>query len=292
MNMGINMKHTLLGAVALLCFSSVSAQAQNLGNIFVDDFFTDATDIASELMDTLIPGVTNVRIGVGPILSSDFEGGDRYEVKAAPLISLRYKDLIQVDNNQIRINFFGESGALWESTNFRAGPMLKIDFGRSESDSLDLVGLGNIGTSFELGGFVSYTMGPLRYRLRVRHDLASGHNGILGDLDVSLAVYRSQAMTVGARLGATWTNARYMNTFFGITPTQAAASGLPVYTATSGFKDVNLSVGSEFRVTPSWAVLGNAGVKRLLSKANSSPLVRQRGSATQFNLGAYAIYSF
>lgn len=290
--MGNTMKKKLLGAVAALCFASTSANAQNLGGIFADDIFTDATDVASDLMDTLVPGVTNVRLGLGPVLSTDYEGGNNYNVKAAPLISLRYKDILQVDNNQLRINLFGDSGTMWESTHFRAGPLLKIDFGRSESDSIDLTGMGNVGTSFELGGFMSYTVGPLRYRVRVRHDVASGHNGTLADFDVSLAVFRSESMTVGSRLGTTWANSSYMNTYFGIDAAQATATGLAAYAPTSGVKDISLSIGSELRVTPSWAVVMNGGVQRLLGKAKNSPLVTDRGSANQFSLGAYAVYSF
>ncbi|MBL8643061.1 MAG: MipA/OmpV family protein [Rhodospirillaceae bacterium] len=290
--MAMKSKSGLWSTVAALCFVSASAQAQNIGGIFRDDVFSEATSLASDLMDSMIPGVTNVRIGLGPVLATDYEGSDHYDVRLAPLISLRYKDLIQVDNNQIRLNLFGGTNALFESTNFRAGPLVSVDFGRDESDSLDLTGLGNIGTSFEVGGFASYTMGPLRYRVRMRHDVASGHNGLLGDFDISLAVYRSKMFSVGSRIGTTWADGRYLRTVFGINAAQAAASGLAPYAPTSGFKDISLSVGGEFKVTPSWAIIVNGGVQRLMSKAKNSPLVATRGSANQFTLGAYAAFAF
>ncbi|MBL8630107.1 MAG: MipA/OmpV family protein [Rhodospirillaceae bacterium] len=286
------MKSKFLGTVAALCFVSATAEAQNIGGIFRDDVFSEATTMAGDLMDTVMPGVTNVRIGLGPVLATDYEGGNHYDVRLAPIISLRYKDLIQVDNNQIRLNLFGGDNALFESTNFRAGPMVKIDFGRNESDSVDLTGMGNIGTSFEMGAFASYTMGPLRYRVRVRQDVASGHEGMLGDFDISLAVYRSKQLSIGSRIGTTWADGKYMRTYFGVNTTQSTASGMAVYTPTSGIKDVSLSVGGELKVTPSWAFIVNAGVQRLMNKANSSPLVDVRGSANQFSLGAYAAFAF
>ncbi len=295
--MGKNMKRKLLGAAAAFCFMSVSAmstgaQAQNIGGIFRDDVFSEATNLAGDLMDSVIPGVTNVRIGLGPVLSTDYEGSNHYDVRLAPIISLRYKDLLQVDNNQIRLNIFGGTNAVFESTSFRAGPTLKIDFGRDEDTSPDLAGLGNVGTSFEVGGFASYTSGPLRYRVRARKDVGSGHEGYLADFDVSLAVYRSKNLSIGSSLGTTWASSSYMQSFFGITATQATASGLTAYTPTSGFKDVSLSVGGEFKVTPSWAFILNAGVERLMNKAKNSPLVSARGTPNQFSLGAYAAFAF
>lgn len=289
--MGNNMKKILLGLSAVLCLASGSARAQ-FGSVFVNDIFTDATDITGDLMDTLLPGVTNIRLGLGPVIATTFEGDDHYSVHAAPLISLRYKDLVQVDNNQIRVNLLGDDGAMWASENFRAGPMMKIDFGRSESDSTDLTGLGSVGTSIEMGIFASYTMGPTRYRVRVRQDVAGGHKGLLTDLDASLAIYRSKSLTVGSRIGTTWASRKYMTSFFGVNATQATASGLPVYAVGSGLKDVTLSIGGEFRVTQRLALVMNGGYERLLSKAKNAPLVRLRGSADQLSAGAYLAYAF
>ena len=286
------MRYKQLKLIGFFCALSGTAQAQHLGNIFNDNLFSEATGVVSDLMDTLMPGVTNIRIGLGPVMSPAYEGASKKDISVAPLISLRYKDLLQVDNNQIRVNVFGRDGALLQSSRFRAGPMVKIDFGRKEKDSPDLRGLGNVGTAFEIGAFVSYDLGPFRYRIRARHDLASGHKGTLADFDINLAVYRTKTVSIGAVLGTTWANSKYTNTFFGITAAQAKASGLPTYTAGAGLKDIAFSVGSEVKVTPSWAIVLNAGAERLLSKTKSSPLIAKRGNPNQFTLGAFGVYSF
>jgi len=287
----MNRKLKLLGAALALTAVTTQAQAQKLSNIFADNVFSGTSDMVTDVMDTLMPGVTNVRLGIGPAVSPEFEGSKHYQVNALPLISLRYKDLLQVDNNQIRVNVFGQKGAMVKSENFRAGPMVKIDFGRKDKDSVDLRGLGNVSTSIELGAFASYMTGPLQYRIRARQDVASGHKGLLADFDVSLAVYRTQTTIVGAQLGTTWANSKYMSKFFGVVASQATASGLPVYAPGSGLKEVSLSVGSEMKITPRWAIVMNAGAERLLSKAKSSPLVSLRGSPNQLNFGVYGVYS-
>ncbi len=181
-------------AVAALGLSFTQAQAQT-----IDGLLSNVTDTISDVTDVMLPGVTNVRIGVGPVLTPAYEGSNDYKIKAAPLISLRYRDLIQIDNNRIRVNVFGRD-SLFQSENFKAGPLARIDFGRDENDSPDLTGLGNVGISIELGLFAQYTFGPTRLRVRGQQDVASGHSGMLVTTDLGVAIYRSDRLAVTGSL--------------------------------------------------------------------------------------------
>ncbi len=196
-----------------------------------------------------------------------------------------------MDNNNIRVNIFGRD-SIFESSNFKAGPLLKLDFGRDETDSPDLAGLGDVGTSIELGVFASYTMGPTRARIRVQHDVISGHSGmrVIGDLGV--AVYRSNKLIVTSNLSATWSDGSYMASFFSVTAAQALTSGLPAFDATSGLKDISIAFGSNYTVSDHWALVGNAGYSKLLGDAKNSPIVAVRGASSQFVGGVFAVYSF
>jgi MipA family protein len=198
---------------------------------------------------------------------------------------------VQVDNNQIRVNVFG-SDSLFRSEHFKAGPILKLDFGRDETDSPDLAGLGDVGTSLELGIFASYTFGPTRARIRAQHDVLSGHSGmrIIGDLGV--AIYRSERLVVTSNLSTTWTDGSYAESFFSVTAAQAITSGLTAFTATSGLKDISLAFGANYMVTDNWALVGNAGYSKLLGDAKNSPIVSVQGSSSQFLGGLFAVYSF
>lgn len=262
------------------------AQAQSF-----DGLLSNVTEAIGDVTDVMLPGVTNIRIGLGPVITPAYEGSDDYKIKAAPLISLRYRDLIQVDNNNIRVNVFG-SDTLFRSEHFKAGPLLKLDFGRDETDSPDLLGLGDVGTSIELGVFASYTIGPTRARLRVQHDIISGHSGmrIIGDLGV--AIYRSEKVAVTSNLSSTWTDGSYMEAYFGVSAAQALASGLTAFTATSGLKDISLAFVGNYSVTDNWAVVGNVGFSKLLGDAKNSPIVSVQGSSSQFVGGIFAVYSF
>lgn len=278
----------MIGAcgIGAMTLTATSAQAQS-----IDGLLDSVTDTIGDVTDVVFPGVTNIRIGLGPVVAPAYEGADDYKVKAAPLISFRYKDLVRVDNNRIRVNVFG-SDSLFGSENFKAGPLLRLDSGRDESDSPDLAGLGDVSTGLELGVFASYTVGPTRARIRVQQDVLSGHSGmqIIGDLGV--AIFRSDRLAVSGTLSSTWADGSYMQSFFGVNASQALASGLAPFAATSGVKDVSLALGSNYQISDQWALVANAGYSKLLSDAKNSPIVAVRGSSSQFIGGLFAVYSF
>ena len=135
----------LKSVVIATCLGTAGVQAQ-----VADTTLTTVTEIISDVTDVVVPpDVTNIRIGLGPIYSPDYEGSDDYKVRFKPLISFRYRDLIHVDNNHLRVNLSikdkGDDGR------FNAGPLVKVDFGRNKGDNPDLAGLGRVGTSVELG---------------------------------------------------------------------------------------------------------------------------------------------
>lgn len=278
-------------AATLISFGLSLAHVAPASAQTLDGILTNVTDTLGDVTDVMLPGVTNIRIGLGPVLTPAYEGSDDYKIKAAPLISLRYRDLIEVDNNRIRVNVFGRD-SLIRSENFKAGPIARLDFGRDENDSTDLTGLGNVGTSLELGLFASYTAGPARIRIRGRQDVASGHSGMLITTDLGVAIYRDERLAVTGSLSTTWADGDYMDAFFSVTAAQALTSGLAVYDATSSFKDVTLSVGANYAFTERWNLAANAGYSKLLSDAKNSPIVAVQGDSNQFVLGLFAIYSF
>ena len=83
-----------------------------------------------------------------------------------------------------------------------------------------------------------------------------------------------------------------MRSFFGVTPAQAAASGYPVYTPSSGFKDVTLSLNGNYRIATQWSLVANVSYERLLADAADIPLVRIAGTPNQQTYSLFVVYSF
>ena len=287
-------KHTWFAAgfAAATLMAAVPAHAQS-----VERLATSLTDTLQSAIDLLPEGVTNVRLGIGPGVYSEYEGSSRYNVQPVPVISLRYKNLIEVDNNEIKLTALSkvfQGGAnMGGGNSLRFGPLVSINFGRDESDSIDLRGMGNVGTSFELGGFVSYTLSnKTRFRVRARQDVAGGHNGFTVQLDAAQTFVRDGRFALSGFVSSMFGSVNYMKTFFGVNGAQAARSGLPFYHPSAGFKDVTVGTNGSYAFNAQWSVVANASYERLLGQAANSPLVAIRGDANQFSISTFLVYTF
>src|SRR3546814_10725153 len=83
-------------------------------------------------------------------------------------------------------------------------------------------------------------------------------------------------------VGTSWANGKHMNRYFGIDAGEALASGLPLYRAGSGFKDVSCLVTASYRLDAHWRLRAIGGVPRLLGDAADSPLIDLRWPPSAF----------
>lgn len=273
----------------LATLSAASANAQVLSR--------SVNELGSALrnvFDLRPTDTTDWRLGVGPVASPAFEGSRDYKIRPAPVISVRYRDVLTVDNNEVdftafnQVVDFGDVG----QGKFEIGPSVNLDFGRHESDSLALRGLGNVGFSVEPGAFVSFTLGPAAINLEISQDVARGHKGADADLSANFTLYRNERFAVGSVATLTWVSAAYIKSFFGITGTQSAKSGLATYRPGSGLKSGELGLVATYELSPHWEILGHATYKRMLAPAADSPLIAQRGDANQAVGSAFVVYKY
>ncbi len=263
-----------------------AARAQSFTRVF-----DDLGDAIKNTLTLRPQDVTNLSLGVGPAVTPRFEGSREYQIRPVPVVSLGYRDVLRVTNNDIEFTAFdkvlGEGGRELEF-----GPTVNFDFGRGETDSHKLRGLGDVGFSTEIGGYVGYTFGPTALRFEIGQDIVGGHKGALAELSATATLFRGQKFGVGASAGLTWASAKYLNSFFGVTAAQAAASGLPQFHAGSTFKNAGASLNANYALTPHWTLLATLGYERLLGDAAASPLVRLRGAADQGHFSAFIMYTF
>ena len=77
----------------------------------------------------------------------------------------------------------------------------------------------------------------------------------------------------------------YADTLFSVDAVDAAATGLSLYTAEGGVRDVGVTAILDVAVSQSWSVTGVAGYSRLVGDYADSPIVSERGSEDQVFLG-------
>ncbi|MGE3333480.1 MAG: MipA/OmpV family protein [Rhodospirillaceae bacterium] len=241
-----------------------------------------------------------VTAGGGALFAPSYEGDDSYRLSAVPNLQLAYGDLFFASIQE------GVGYRALNTETVKAGPILRFAFPRKEDGkqlfavtgrrTSDLRGLGDVDISVEMGGFAEYETGPLTWRAEVRQ-AASGHKGFAADVGVQWT-QRFQALSSFAILSlgprVRMVDKSFNQAYFGVTPAQSAASGLPVYEAGGGLYAYGASSTVIFPLPSDrrWALVFVGSYERLTGDAGASPLVQRRGSRNQAMLGLFASRSF
>jgi outer membrane scaffolding protein for murein synthesis (MipA/OmpV family) len=89
-----------------------------------------------------------------------------------------------------------------------------------------------------------------------------------------------------------WADEDYTKSYFGVTASEAAASGMRPFQASAGVRDVGFTLSSRFPIWRQLSLVGAANYERLLGDAADSPLTDDRGDANQFSANLGLIYRF
>lgn len=229
-----------------------------------------------------------VTIGAEGRVVPNFEGSDRYTVVPFPVFDLRRAGTPPSFHSP----YDGFGFAILDTGRFRVGPAFKVRLPRNQSDDSDLKGLGDVDWAFEAGLFADYWVTPwLRTRAELRQGFG-GHHGIMADLTADAVVPVTPQWTLSAGPRLTLATTAATTPYFSVTAAQAAASGLPVYNASGGVHSYGVGAQARYQWSPQWATYVFAEYERLTDGAANSPIVTQRGSPDQFEVGLGVSYSF
>ncbi|NBU26798.1 MAG: MipA/OmpV family protein [Caulobacteraceae bacterium] len=242
----------------------------------------------------------SVTLGGGALYAPTYEGDDESRLSLLPSMEVTYGD-----------DFFAsvQNGAGYRIINtqtLKAGPIGRIAFSRSENgeqtfaiggnDTGDLKGLGDVDASAEVGGFIKYGLGGLTLSLEARQAL-SGHQGWVADLGASWSgrsTFFGRPLMWSAGPRARLVGDNYSQAYFGVTPSQSGASGLPAYGAGGGLHAYGLgaSLIAPLSRDGRSTLVFLAGYDRLTGDAGHSPLVQLRGSEEQSSIGLFLVRRF
>lgn len=233
----------------------------------------------------------DIRIGAGALYQPEYEGSDNYEVSPIPLLMINYRDMVFLRGTTLGANAFTWQGPR-PSDKLQVGPLVRYQFGRDADDSDDLRGMDDIDAAVELGGFITYSIGPWSTGLTLFQDVSGAHEGFTAKLSAGHRHTFSPKLRLRSEIYSTWADESYTETYFGVTAAQSARSGLRRYQPEGGVKDIGLALDLDYSLTEHWTVTGRLGYKRLLGDAADSPLVEDRGSANQLSGGLSLSYRF
>ena len=176
---------------------------------------------------------------------------------------------------------------------FQLGPVLQYRLKRDDDVSSRRVSrMKEVDAATEAGAFVGFTSGNWSGDMTFATDVSSEHDGSLLYFNggYRIPVNDKFDMKLGAHI--TWADDDYMETYFGVSNSDSARSGLKRYTASSGVKDAGISITGHYRFNDTWGLAANLAYTQMLNDAEDSPLVNDVGDETQYS-GVLAItYSF
>lgn len=163
------------------------------------------------------------------------------------------------------------------SDRLRIGMGLRMDSGRRESQDDSLRGLGDVPRTVRARITTSWTFDD-GWRLAGAWsvDALGRGGGHFGEIGFGRERPLGEQSSWGWGLTATLGGRRYMQSYYGISPEQSAASGYPVYAPGSGLRDVAVFVNARTDLSPRWTLQAGIGASRLAGAAAESPLTERR----------------
>jgi outer membrane scaffolding protein for murein synthesis (MipA/OmpV family) len=147
----------------------------------------------------------------------------------------------------------------------------------------ELTGLRDVDAALELGIGAHYTADMWQVFADLRYGVV-GHKGFTGEVGAN-AIYRAPSgLVLNAGPRAEFGSGRFTNTYFGITPAEAAGSAgrFTSYTASGGVYSVGFEMGAYQPLGDDWGLTGTLRYDRLRGDAARSPIVTQ-GSRDQIS---------
>ena len=240
--------------------------------------------VPAQAQDDVRP--VRTRVGLGPQLVPSYPGSDRVNLRPLVDVSRARGD------DPFAFEAVDESAGftVLQRRGFAFGPTIGFQGNRTARD----VGapVTKVGFTVEAGGFVQYQLAaPVRLRAELRQGIG-GHKGLIGSIGADyVARDRDRWLfSVGPRL--TFANRSYQRAYFSVSSVDAAATGLPRFTADAGVQAVGAAAGLSRQITPRWGLFGYAKYDRLVADAARSPIVRAFGSRNQLSGGVALSYTF
>lgn len=238
------------------------------------------------LLTFLAPADTQLSLGAGPVIKPDYFGSNDYEVEVDPQVYIALQNFVFFDDEGADFALLGFSG-------FRIGPSIRIVGDRTEDENPALVGLGDVGETFELGGFASTTfLDRYSVKFKVRKGIATGHRGLIVDAFGTALLFRYGRFSTSVTAKTSWIGDDYADTYFTVSPTQAANSGLQEFDARSGFRNIGGSLNGYVNLGTRWSLNPYVSYDRVIGNIRETPIIADFGSPNQFRFGFHLIRQF
>jgi outer membrane protein len=235
---------------------------------------------------------------IGPVVSysPDYSGSSARSVSVSPGFYIRYGRL-SISNaggfvtrrNKDDI-FRGLGLDVVRDERLRVNLGLRLDRGRKSADTKGLAGIDDVPQTLRARASVTRQLDRgWKVSGGLNADLLAHRGGNMLDFGISHDQQLTPDTTWNIGSGLTWADHRNLQSYYGVTASESMASGYPVYTPGSGFRDVSIGTSWRTEINPRWIALWGGSVGRLLGPAADSPLTT---STRQWSVNAAVAWRF
>ena len=211
--------------------------------------------------------------GLAADLQPVYEGSRAYRALGGPVINVQYSDIAFASTGEgIGVNFL--RGAY-----YRVGAAISYDRGRIERDDYsNLRGFGNISPAPVARLFASYVLSkdfPMVVRIDAR-EILGGANGAVADVGAYMPLPgSSKQFVMFAGPSVTLATHHFLQSEFGVTPSESLASGHPVFAPHAGLEAAGIGFSSTKFFGDHWLVNLDGAFSKLLGSAGGSPVTER-----------------
>ena len=222
-------------------------------------------------------------IGAAVVFGREYLGSNKRRTSVFPALDYQWRNgFFAGTTNGIGVNLSASPASQY-------GVRITADLGRKESRSPALTGLGDIDVRPELGAFFNYVVTrEVFLTSSLRYGSGNDRKGMVLDLGAGYSLPLSPSLILGAGVGASLVNQKYMQSYFGVDAAQAVTSNYAAYTPSAGVRDVRANVALTYRVNDKVGVTGAVSLSGLQGNAKDSPIVRRSTSASGVLAVTYA----
>ncbi|WP_427033895.1 MipA/OmpV family protein [Enterobacter hormaechei] len=252
---GRSVKSILSGAVLALLATPALAAGQRQGNVLT--------------------------LGGGVDVAPRYSGSDKSRVTAAQVVDYAMANGFFISTTRglgygNRVGNLDYSAAL----SYRAGRKdrdVSSDSIASGSDYLR--GMGDVkGSAVVVPGLGYRVTDWLNVQLQAEVPVSERDNGEAVHFGIASPLYTSPENSVTLALTGSWGSSKYMQTYYGVSAAQSAASGFARHDAGSGIYAYSLNLDWTHKLTSRWSLLAAAGVTQLTGEAGDSSIVQRKTS--------------
>lgn len=223
-------------------------------------------------------------LGLGAAISPEYLGAKDSRVQPVPMVYIKQGPFYLDSLRGLGYRYDTDSGLFF-------GQALNWDPGRADhkSDSRPganrLRGMGTIKGALVTSAEVGYSFAPwLAVRAEGEFALTERDRGNRYTLGLEGGLYSGSKNEVWYSVNAHFSDRRFARTYFGVSPSQNAATSFARYTPDRGLYAYSASLNWEHRFTKHWSVLFSVNAVNLVGDAEKSPIVQER--LNSFVLGA------